>query len=70
MSTKRFNIGDEVHWTDPDEGACSGNGVIAECWWESEEPLAAAYLIQKNDGGEVEAFEHEIREAEGTEVEA
>lgn len=44
---------DRVRWNDPDGDACSGEGVILSI----EDDRA---FIQKDDGGEVEAFLHEL----------
>ena len=49
----KYSIGDEVFWNDPDEGTCSGYGKVTEVNGE-------IYSIKKNDGGELEAFEHEL----------
>jgi len=50
----KYNIGDEVFWNDPDEGICSGYGKVTEVNGE-------IYSIKKDDGGELEAFENELR---------
>ena len=49
----KYNIGDEVFWNDPDEGICSGYGKVTEVNGE-------IYSIKKDDGGELEALEHEL----------
>jgi hypothetical protein len=57
MKTKQTNmnleIGFEVYWNDPDGGICSGYGEVIEVNGE-------IYSIKKHDGGEVEAFKHEL----------
>jgi hypothetical protein len=50
----KFNIGDEVYWEDPDEGICSGYGTIIQVNGD-------IYSIKKHDGGELEAFVHELK---------
>jgi hypothetical protein len=40
-------VGDKVYWNDPDEGACSGPGVITKINGD-------VYSVKKDDGGEVE----------------
>jgi len=60
-----FKVGDRVHWTDPDEGTCSGDGVIAEikflfddCPVIDDETIIA---LKMDDGGECEVLPHEIK---------
>ncbi len=68
----KYEIGDEVYWTDPDEGTCSAYGVVtgslkSRFTWGPNHPRLPSdtrddiYSISLNDGGgEVEAFEHEL----------
>ena len=53
-----FTVGDRVHWCDPDDGLCSGDGTIA---WVYDGGTA---LVNKDDGGEVEAFLAELSHKE------
>tara|TARA_B100000959_G_scaffold276043_1_gene330222 strand:+ start:1059 stop:1256 length:198 start_codon:yes stop_codon:yes gene_type:complete len=55
-----LEIGDEVYWKDPDEGVCSGYGTVTAIVGEKDLG-AAVYRLRMNDGGEIEAFEHELR---------
>tara|TARA_R100000149_G_C5877885_1_gene141982 strand:+ start:1908 stop:2150 length:243 start_codon:yes stop_codon:yes gene_type:complete len=48
----KYKVGDEVFWTDPDEGICSGNGKVTK--------VGEIYSVKKDDGGELEAYEHEL----------
>ncbi len=50
-----FKIGDRVHWTDPDEDACSCDGKIVDI---DEDGIIS---IVNDAGGEVEALAHELR---------
>ena len=48
-----LRVGDEVYWTDPDEGTCSGYGKIVKINGE-------VFTLRMNSGGETEAFRHEL----------
>jgi hypothetical protein len=50
-----LQVGDRVHWTDPDEDLCSGDGVIVSIH------RSGFITVRKDDGGEVEALDHELR---------
>lgn len=47
--------GDEVHWTDPDDGACSKDVVIRSC-----EAVDDMFFIVDVDGGELECLPKEL----------
>lgn len=63
-----LRVGSRVFWTDPDAGLCSGPGTVI---WTEDEPVNADTVItvQKDDGGQVEANAHELRELESEEAE-
>ena len=48
----KYNAGDEITWTDPDDGACSGIYVVV-CY------LAENILLLSDGCSELEAFEDE-----------
>jgi L-lactate utilization protein LutB len=48
-----YHLGDEVYWSDPDDGACSGIGKFLE--YKNEEIA----LIEK-DGVSVEVYVEEL----------
>jgi hypothetical protein len=52
---QKFKKGDRVFWTDPDEGTCSGEGVITKAARQD------ILCILKDDGGEVEALADELK---------
>ncbi len=49
----KYKVGDKVFWADPDDGVCSGYGKVTEVNGE-------IHSIKKDDGGELEAYEHEL----------
>ena len=48
-----MKIGDEVFWSDPDGGLCSGYGLLIEIKGD-------IYFLQMESGGETQAFKHEL----------
>ena len=50
----RYRVGDEVFWTDPDEGKCSGYYHIMKI--HSDEIV----FLKNDEGSEVDAFVHEL----------
>jgi len=50
----QFAVGSRVYWTDPDEGLCSGYGVVAKYLGSD------TYSINRDDHGEVEAPGYEL----------
>jgi len=54
----KFNIGDEVFWTDVDDGICSGYGIIVDRL--GGRGKHRVYVLKLALGGELEAFEHEL----------
>lgn len=57
----KFKKGDRVFWTDPDEGACSGEGTVTKA------ARPDIICILKDDGGEVEALASELSRIQGPE---
>ena len=53
-----YEIGDEVYWTDPDEGIGSGWGKVADR--HGRKGKHQIYILKMRDGGEVECFRHEL----------
>lgn len=53
---KNLKPGDRVYWNDPDEGRCSGIITIKEITIKNDRHI----VIEKNDGGVVECFPHEL----------
>ena len=51
--TKCLKVGDRVRWEDPDDDACSGDGVITSIKGE-------VLYVKKEDGGDVEALVDEL----------
>jgi len=49
----KYNVNDEVYWNDPDEGTTSGYGIVLDIKGE-------VYSLLMNEGGQTEAFEHEL----------
>ena len=47
--------GDEVTWTDPDGGLCSGIYKVTEC-----QPEENVYHLRNEAGSETEAYGHEL----------
>lgn len=54
----KFNIGDEVYWTDPDEGTCSGYGTVIDK--HGRRGKYRVYVLKMKNGGELECFQHEL----------
>lgn len=52
-----FRTGERVYWTDPDGDACSGPGHITSIEGDH-------YIIDKEDGGMVGAYAHELKRIE------
>lgn len=52
----RLKVGTRVWWDDPDDGICSGAGVVTEVSGD-------VVSLQMDDGGEVEALRREVSEA-------
>lgn len=52
---KKLNPGDEVFWTDPDEGICSKVYTI-----HSIEVRGSVVIIRDTDGSELECFTEEL----------
>ena len=63
MKIKLLSIkpGKRVWWTDPDNGTCSGWGVIIEA--QAPVQLDSVITINKEDGGCVEALPQELHES-------
>lgn len=57
-ATVNFKEGDRVYWSDPDDGLCSGAGVITSVKGDDDDE--GIYTVSKDDGGEVEALPHEL----------
>lgn len=53
--TRQLDEGDEVKWTDPDDGTCSYIGTIQTIVW-----MGDVCRITFKDGHTLEAFEHEL----------
>ncbi len=53
----KFNVGDEVYWTDPDEGVCSGYGIVKDV---TPFKNGEIYCLKMKDGGELDALEEEL----------
>ena len=49
----RPKIGSRVYWDDPDDGICSGSGVVSGIDGE-------VVSLVMDDGGEVEAYRSEL----------
>jgi hypothetical protein len=49
-------LGSRMYWTDPDDGLCSGWGVVTQIEGD-------IITIAKDDGGGAEVFAHELSEA-------
>jgi hypothetical protein len=58
MLASQITIGTQVWWDDPDDGLCSGPGVVMGWDAPGENPILK---VRKDDGGEVECFAHELR---------
>lgn len=54
----QFKLNDIVFWTDPDNGASSGQGTITHVQHDKDDAIIS---VKKDDGGEVEALPHELR---------
>ena len=48
-----LNVGDEVYWTDPDEGLCSGHKTITEIVPSFDGSVGDRSVFVLNDGTEV-----------------
>ena len=48
-----LHAGDEVYWTDPDRGRCSGYGYFVR-------HIGPEYAVIKKDDTEIEVFVHEL----------
>lgn len=48
-----LHAGDEVYWTDPDRGLCSGYGCFVR-------HIGPEYAVIKKDDVEIEVFVHEL----------
>jgi hypothetical protein len=63
----QFVVGERVHWTDPDEGKCSGDGVV---YGTQGHPIMpdSVITLSMDDGGEAEVLPHELTKlpADGT----
>ena len=55
MADSMYQVGDEVYWNDPDDGACSRYGTIKGVKFLSS---GGDTIYVLNDGTEV--FEHEL----------
>ena len=55
MADSMYQVGGEVYWNDPDDGACSRYGTIKEVKFLSS---GGSTIYVLNDGTEV--FEHEL----------
>jgi hypothetical protein len=53
----RFHAGDRVYWSDPDDELCSGYAVVLESHDDG------TYVLAKEDGGTVGAYDHELSTA-------
>lgn len=63
MDKSLIKVGQRVFWNDPDNGACSGPGVITKVQSDEDDPYIyddTVISIQKDDGGEAEVYPHEI----------
>jgi|TARA_R110000765_G_scaffold332441_1_gene423138 hypothetical protein len=49
----KYEINDEVYWTDPDENICNGYGIVMKVKGE-------VYCLKMDNGEEVEAFKREL----------
>ena len=68
----KYNIGDEVFWNDPACGGYANLGTVKE-WHQHPSSICCCgygkvtevngeiYSIKKDDGGELEAYEHELK---------
>ena len=56
MDIKDVCVGLRVKWNDPDDGLCSGEGVITSYCDDGDEFV----MVKKDDGGEVEALPQEL----------
>lgn len=54
-----FKVGQRVVWTDPDPDGNGGPGVIVHVQHDDDDAVIA---LKMDDGGEVEALPHELRE--------
>ena len=52
------SVGMRVHWTDPDDGTCSGDGEVVDV--QNDEDEGAVVSLRMDDGGEVECLAREI----------
>jgi hypothetical protein len=55
-----LKVNQRVFWTDPDQGLCSGWGKIIHVQHQDDD---AVISILTDDGGEVEAYPHELQSA-------
>jgi hypothetical protein len=53
---KQLHCGDEVYWTDPDEGLCSRYYNIKAIYWANDDVIC----IEDEDGSYLECFAHEL----------
>ena len=57
MSKLDLRVGDQVYWTDPDNGECSGYFIIKEIWQAKSSDI---FFLENEHGSELEAFRHEL----------
>lgn len=50
----KFEVNNRVHWNDPEDGLCSGEGVIVAINGE-------VFSLSMDSGSEVEALEGELQ---------
>jgi hypothetical protein len=67
--TESMEIGDRVRWIDPDDGLCSGEGTITYKSHGGSGDDDIIYSLRMDDGGEVEAWEHELEKIASPEEE-
>jgi hypothetical protein len=53
----KYNVGDEVYWNDPDDGACSGIYKVIDI---NDDFSRYVYLLRDSKGNETQAFEFEL----------
>jgi hypothetical protein len=58
MDPSTITCGKQVWWDDPDDGLCSGPGVVVGWQRPSSNPIIK---VLKDDGGEVECLAEELR---------
>jgi hypothetical protein len=60
MKKSAAKIGARVYWNDPDEGVCSGFGVIVDAPPTDELEEDSIISLKMDDDGEVEAWLYEL----------